>query len=153
MENLWKQRKFTDAEVLCNGTRMPVHRSTLSAASPVFEAAFSSVMQEGKSAVYEITDSAPDIVEAMLNSVYTGDLPLVELLPGFFDLAIRYELKGLAEAAAAKMAESVSVSNVKEILRVLHPHSTTFASAKEAFESVIRTVKTAPTNDLFIAVL
>jgi hypothetical protein len=153
METAWKQRKFTDAEVICNGKRIPVHRSTLAAASPVFEAAFSSVMQEGASAVYEIKDSTPEAVEAMLHSVYTGELPEVELLPPFFELAMRYELEGSANAAAAQMAESVSVSNVKEILRVLHLHSPTVESAKEAFERVIRRVKSAPTNELFIAIL
>ena len=66
---------------------------------------------------------------------------------------MRYELEGSANAAAAQMAESVSVSNVKEILRVLHLHSPTVESAKEAFERVIRRVKSAPTNELFIAIL
>ena len=27
MTKMWKQRKFTDAEVVCDGTRIPVHRS------------------------------------------------------------------------------------------------------------------------------
>merc|ERR1711918_17155 len=41
-ERAWKQRKFSDAEIVCAGVRTAVHRSTLCAASPVFDAAFSS---------------------------------------------------------------------------------------------------------------
>ena len=47
-----------------------VHRATLSAASPVFDAAFSSQMSEGNTATYEIKDTA---VEAMLRYIYIGD--------------------------------------------------------------------------------
>eukprot|EP00928_Gymnodinium_smaydae_P021301 TRINITY_DN18294_c0_g1_i1.p1 TRINITY_DN18294_c0_g1~~TRINITY_DN18294_c0_g1_i1.p1 ORF type:complete len:177 (+),score=8.12 TRINITY_DN18294_c0_g1_i1:78-608(+) len=38
----WKKRKFTDAEVVCGNSRFAVHRVILSAASPVFDVAFSS---------------------------------------------------------------------------------------------------------------
>ena len=151
MENLWKQRRFTDAEVRCNGTRFQVHRSMLVAASPVFEAAFSSVMQEGASAVYEITESTPEAVEAMLCSVYTGEPPPAGLISAFFELAVRYELKALAKEAADMMPGFVSVGNVKEILKVLHLYSDTCASAKEALEHVIGRVKKARTHDLFMA--
>merc|ERR1739848_837938 len=115
MENAWKKRKFTDAEVLCNGTRIPVHRMMLAAVSPVFEAAFTSEMQEGASATYEIKDSSPEAVEAMLQLVYTGELPAVEQLPQVFELTVKYELDTLANATAKKMAEEVSVSTVKDI--------------------------------------
>ena len=151
MENLWKQRRFTDAEVHCNGTRFQVHRSMLVAASPVFEAAFSSVMLEGASAVYEITESTPEAVEAMLCSVYTGELPPAELISSFFELAVRYELKALAKEAAGMMPGCLSVGNIKEILKVLHLYSDTCASAKEALEHVISRVKNARTHDLFMA--
>ena len=151
MENAWKQRKFTDAELVCDGTRIPVHRSTLAAVSPVFEAAFSSNMQEGANAVYEIRDSSPEAVEAMLRLVYTGELPPVEQLSAVFDLAMKYELKGLAKPTADKMAETVSVQIVKAVLAVLKQHSPNSASVKEAFEKVIRKVKDAPTDELFIA--
>ena len=71
-ERAWKQRRFPDAEVICNGERTAVHRSTLCAASPVFDA-FSSSMQEGCAATYEIKESTPAAVEAMLCYIYTGE--------------------------------------------------------------------------------
>ena len=48
-----------------------VHRCTLAAASPIFEAAFASALQEGESTVYAIKESTPDADEAMLRFVYT----------------------------------------------------------------------------------
>jgi hypothetical protein len=152
MENAWKQRKFTDAEVLCGGVRIPVHRCTLAGVSPVFEAAFSSQMQEGAGAVYEIQDSTPEAVEAMLVLIYTGALPPVELLPQVFELTVKYELETLAGACATKMAEEVSVNNVKAVFAVLKLHSATVAFAKTAFAAVVRKVKDAETDDLLIAI-
>ena len=103
--NAWKQRKFTDAEVVCCGMRIPVHRSTLSAASPVFEAHFSSPMKDGETAVYEIRDSTPEAVEALLCFVYTGEQPAAELLSSVSELALQYELEDLAKLTAKRMAE------------------------------------------------
>ena len=65
-ERVWKRLKYTDAAVVCEGVRFDVHRSTLSAASSVFEAAFDSHMKEGQDAVYEIQASTPVVVEGFL---------------------------------------------------------------------------------------
>lgn len=153
MENAWKQRKFTDAELVCCGVRIPVHRSTLAAASPVFEAAFSSGMQEGVSAVFEVKHASPEVVEAMLCLIYTGELPPVELLPEVHDLSMMYELKGPAKATALKMTEEVSIENVKSFLTVLKQHSPNNASVKEALEKVVRKVRDSPTDDLLLALV
>lgn len=123
----------------------------LAAVSPVFAAAFSSEMREGAGATYEIKDSTPDAVEAMLQLAYTGVLPAAELLPQVFELTAKYELETLANAAAAKMAEDVSASTVKATLAALKLHSTRLASAKKAFDIVIRKVKDAPSDELIIA--
>jgi hypothetical protein len=151
LTKVWKQRKFTDAEVLCEGQRIPVHRSTLIAASPVFEAAFTSSMSEGESTVYQINDSTPDAVEAMLCFVYTKAEPPAELLDTVFELAVQYELEELARVAAEKMTEAVSVSNVKSFIQKLKLHRATNAAAKEAFDTLIKTIQKPRNSDLLIA--
>ena len=151
MTTVWKQRKFTDAEVVCNGVRIPVHRSTMAAVSPVFEAAFSSAMREGETAAYVINNSIPEAVEAMACFVYTGEMPAVELLAPVFELAVQYELEGLANGVAAKMLDEVSVSNVKAFMNVLNLHSSTNASAETAREGLLCKIKEAPTYDLLRA--
>ena len=73
-KKLWTQRKFTDAEVVVGETRIPVHRATVSAGSPVFDAAFTHSMKEGETATYTVTNpnAGPAEVEAMLKFFYTG---------------------------------------------------------------------------------
>ena len=96
----WKQRKFTDAAVVCSEERIPVHRATLCAASPVFDAAFTSSMEEGASATYTVRDADPAAVEALLRFLYTGAAcaPDAELEPApLLDLAVFYQVTANAE--------------------------------------------------------
>mmetsp|Transcript_5275 Transcript_5275/g.17132 ORF Transcript_5275/g.17132 Transcript_5275/m.17132 type:complete len:321 (-) Transcript_5275:126-1088(-) len=46
-DKLYRDRKFTDAEFVCMGRRIPVHRAVLSAASVVFERMWSSGLRAG----------------------------------------------------------------------------------------------------------
>ena len=131
-EKLWKQRKFTDAEVVVHPggsrdvVRFPVHRSTLCAASPVFDAAFSSSMQEGATATCSVRDFEPDAVEALLRYMYTGT-PCSDdeaLEPSaLLELAIYYQLGGLAVALAEEILLGVTVDNVRERALVLKRHA------------------------------
>jgi hypothetical protein len=151
LTKVWKQRKFTDAEVLCDGQRIPVHRCTLIAASPVFEAAFTSAMREGESTIYEIKDSTPEAVEAMLCFVYTKKEPPAELLDAVFELAVQYELEELARVSAKKMPATLSISNVKAFIQKLKLHRATNSVAKEVFDELIEKIKTSRNSDLLIA--
>ena len=58
-------------------------------------------MGEGQSAVYEIRESSPAAVEAMLRYIYTGDFecPIAEL-PRLLDLSVQYELSFFSEEVA-----------------------------------------------------
>ena len=98
-------------------------------------------MSEGKSAVYEIKNTTPAAVEAMLGFVYTGELPAVDWLAPVFELAVQYELASLAKFTAEKMLEEVSVSNVKTFARVLKLHSTVNGSANDAFDALLHKIK------------
>merc|ERR1712060_530788 len=91
-ERSWKERKYTDAEILCDGSRIAVHRATLSSASSVFDAAFSSSMVEGRHAVYEMRDTTSSAVEAMLQYIYTGIVDEGSDHVALLDLSVQYEL-------------------------------------------------------------
>ena len=67
------------------------------------------------------------------------------------ELAIQYELEGLAKLACGKMVDEVSVSNVKTFIQVLKLHSTSSAAAENAYEELLRLIKEAPTYDLLRA--
>lgn len=122
-ERVWKKRRFTDAVVVCEGQRFDVYRATLSAASSVFEAAFESPMKEGETSLYEIRDSTPAAVEALLFFLHTGKMvvPEADLVP-LLHLAVQYEVDELPGRAAAALLDNLSASNVQDRASALKLH-------------------------------
>lgn len=152
-ERAWKQRKFTDAEIVCGDVRTAVHRMMLAAASPVFEAALSSAMVEGRSATYEISDVTPSAVEAMLAHIYTGNIQCQSAeLPALFELAMKYELDALGEDVAAKMVQDVSAENVRRLVVVLKRHSEN-KFAKGALTHIFEAARLDCKNELMFAMI
>eukprot|EP00747_Dinoflagellata_sp_TGD_P170497 gnl/TRDRNA2_/TRDRNA2_202213_c0_seq1.p1 gnl/TRDRNA2_/TRDRNA2_202213_c0~~gnl/TRDRNA2_/TRDRNA2_202213_c0_seq1.p1 ORF type:complete len:272 (-),score=58.43 gnl/TRDRNA2_/TRDRNA2_202213_c0_seq1:318-1133(-) len=152
-EESWKHRKFSDAEIVCAGVRTAAHRGTLSAASRVFDAAFSSTMTEGQSAIYEIKEATPTAVEAMLHHIYTGILQCqTDDLPSLFTLAMRYELDALGLDVAGQMLEDVNVENVRDRLAVLKLHREKHI-AECTLTKIIKILKANDDDELIIAAL
>lgn len=122
-DRVWKRRRFTDAVVTCGDKSFEVHRSTLSAASVVFEAAFESPMKEGGAAAYEIKDSTPAAVEGLLSFLYTGffNVPDAELA-GLLHLAVQYEIEDLVAIVARHLLEDLTPENVQDRARALKLH-------------------------------
>lgn len=151
-DQAWKKRKFSDAEVICEGVRTAVHRSTLCAASPVFDAAFSSAMQEGQNAAYEIKDSSPAAVEAMLRFIYTGvlDCPSAEL-GLLLDLAVQYNIAGLCSEVATKLTAGVTVQNVRSRFAALKRHSQQDERIMAALKDMVKLVRADASDDLILA--
>ena len=104
-----------------------------------------------KSATYEIRDSTPEAVEALLCFVYTGEQPAAELLPPVFELAMQYELEDLAKLIAKRMPEDVAVSNVKNFVHVLKLHSSESKGVQMAFETMLSKIKEDPTYEFIRA--
>ena len=122
-ERAWKHRKFTDAVVVCDGARIPVHRATLASASPVFDAAFTSTLIEGQLAVYEIQESSSATVEAMLSYIYTWQVTAAaENTASLLELAVQYELSDLYGFAAKRLLDDLTEDNVRERMLVLKRH-------------------------------
>eukprot|EP00929_Paragymnodinium_shiwhaense_P029365 TRINITY_DN16839_c0_g1_i1.p1 TRINITY_DN16839_c0_g1~~TRINITY_DN16839_c0_g1_i1.p1 ORF type:complete len:273 (+),score=52.30 TRINITY_DN16839_c0_g1_i1:149-967(+) len=136
-ERAWKKRRFTDAVVVCGDARFDVHRSTLSAASPVFEAAFASVMKEGETATYEVTNSDPAAVEAFLYFVYTGNLKTEladESSTQLFHLAVMYEVDEMVSEVASNLLVGLTETNVSARVRALNVHQD---KAKEQWKKLL----------------
>lgn len=139
-ERLWKQRKFTDAVVSCEGETFPVHRSILCAASSTLDAAFSSELEEGKTCVYDIKDSPKGAVEAMLQFIYTGvyECPANEL-PFLLELAVMYDLQMLCIEVAGELVQDVTTLNVRARADVLERHSANL-DVKKALDAITEIV-------------
>lgn len=152
-ERAWRERKFTDAEIVCDGRRMPVHRATLSAASPVFDAAFSSSLSEGQSAVYEIRESTPEAVETMLRYIYTGDIDAADTAwAPLLDLAAQYQLGNLIKEASACLLSGLSTENVKVRAAALRRHQQ-HAAVNDALKCFCDALRKDQSNDLLLALM
>mmetsp|Transcript_27857 Transcript_27857/g.86745 ORF Transcript_27857/g.86745 Transcript_27857/m.86745 type:complete len:274 (+) Transcript_27857:49-870(+) len=152
-ERVWKQRKFTDAEVVCGGVHMAVHRATLCAASPVLDAAFSSSMAEGKNSLYEIKDSTPEAVEAMLCYIYTGGSAFpVTQLPQLLELAVKYQLADLIADVVRELPKGITPESVRERLAILKRHSA-IPIVKDALIELLKSIKAADSNELILALI
>lgn len=121
--NMWEERRFCDAEVACAGATFAVHRAVLSAASPVFAAAFGGVMQEACSGKLEIKDTTPAVVSALLCYVYKAKLEVsdtdTELISDVLLLANYYHIQGLVVECGHRLLASLSKKNVVASLRTL----------------------------------
>jgi len=120
MAQMWEDRCFTDAEIVCQGRAWKVHRCVLCVSSPVLAAAFGGQMQEAKSSRMEIKEATPDNVEAMLRFIYTGDLDSGNANAStLLLLAHRYEVKGLAQRCGDYILDTLSKDLVTDVVRRL----------------------------------
>jgi len=152
-ESVWKHRRFTDATIVCGQVRLEVHRSTLAAASPVFEAAFGSLMKEGTTAVYEINDVSPSAVEAMLRYIYTGtSSAAADDQPQLLELSVQYELESLCQETAEAMQVDVTASNVRERFVVLKRHADR-APVKASLSRMCKLLQDKSKQELLLALV
>jgi len=122
-ERMWKSRRYTDASLSCGSRKVHVHREVLSAASPVFERMWASAYREAGESNVEITDIAEDVVEAMLQHMYTGSIPAQGDPAQLYGAAKKYELNGLAEEVGGRLLEHLDKGNVQERARLLRLHA------------------------------
>ena len=120
---MWKEKKFVDAEVHCNGEVFRVHRSVLAASSTVFEAMFATEgMKEGNSRVVSIPRSPARIVEMLLKFMYDGEfLASVDDCLELLVLADQHQVNGLIAMCCECFIHSFSKEAAISILRVLQP--------------------------------
>jgi len=121
-QKLWKDKLFTDVEVVCGTARFKLHRAVLTAASPVFAAMLGSNMAESASKQIVITDSEEDAVEHILEYIYTGN---VHEGSGCQVLVLghKYDIPGLIEYAAPVALGNVTAENVCCQVRILRSYA------------------------------
>jgi len=122
MKMLFDSPRFTDCVIECAGQCFEAHRAVLCVCSPVFNAAFSGSMKEAHDARYEVRNcDCPRAVQAMLEFMYKGSLPdlNVDTLQALLPLAIFFEMDELRLRVAEELVLSITVKNVRGVVRVL----------------------------------
>ncbi|CAG1960134.1 unnamed protein product [Fusarium graminearum] len=68
-----KKGEFTDFTFICEGGDIQVHRIIICSQSPVFRAACAGQFKEAQSGTYNLMSDHPDMVQLMVDYLYTGD--------------------------------------------------------------------------------
>jgi len=116
---------FSDVTLSVSGQKVAANKCILAARSPVFRAMFENDCVEAKSGSVNIEDIDVDIVEQMLQYIYTDVVPdlSVDNAAGLFAAADKYCLIRLKESCGMYLASSLTVDNCISVLMLADLHS------------------------------
>ena len=114
---------FTDVILVSGEREFKAHRVILASQSPFFKTRFKQRWKRQDDKV-DMSDIAPDILEAMMSFMYTGDVANVDsishdLLPA----AEEYRLSGLKEICERALLKNLKVNNAVRYLKLASTHS------------------------------
>lgn len=122
--NLLFSEKFSDIKFICqDGTVLVAHKNVLAAASEYFANYFGGPWDKQHPDGTWKTSNSPEIMDAILTFVYTGDIPLSTVDEHASDLlpvAQEYCLPALAKLCEASLLRMLSISNIKNVLVLAH---------------------------------
>lgn len=149
--DLGKRRKFTDCKICCHMESFDCHRSVLAQASPVFASMLAADMSEGQSQCIKIDDAEPDVVEAMVEFIYTGLFQVrSEDVASLITQADVYQIDALVRASAEHALEIIDVANAAVIARSMRPLASR-PEGKQLFDKLLDKLKSD--NELLTAVV
>ncbi|KAG4261389.1 hypothetical protein FPRO04_10605 [Fusarium proliferatum] len=121
--------EFTDFTLTCDGRDIKVHKIIICSQSPVFRAACSGQFKEAFSGTYDLKSHQPDMIQLMVDYLYTGDYSIHMNEPDNLDetkesntssnsgalsthaimyaLGDEYDIKGLRDLSARKYSWSL----------------------------------------------
>ena len=116
---LFTDNELSDVDVECGGKVFHCHQLILSARSDVFKAMFQNDMTENRSKKVTVNDIEPEILQEMLQFIYTGvtdEDALKEKAGELLGAANKYQLELLKSICEDKLCSTLSVSNSIEYL-------------------------------------
>ncbi len=116
LKNSYQNGDFADMELMCDTKVFKCHQFILSTRSPVFRAMFQNPMAEATTKTVEIKDLSPEIVDAMLLFIYTGDVPnLDELAVELLAAAEKYALEDLKSLCEQQLTSGLDIENAVDL--------------------------------------
>ncbi|KAL7060504.1 hypothetical protein AAHC03_09912 [Spirometra sp. Aus1] len=144
MNTFRKRGQLCDIVVKVGSREFPAHRVVLAASSDYFDAMFSSGMAESAQLEVELKSVSPDVMEALLDFMYTGQVRVsMENVQDLLPAASLVQMEGVKTVCSAFLFGEVDASNVLGIRRFAELHSCTELEAftknyaAHNFESVI----------------
>ncbi|KAF4457247.1 hypothetical protein F53441_811 [Fusarium austroafricanum] len=105
--------KNTDFAFTCHGKTIPVHKIIISAHSDVFDAACNGKFKEALTGTYDISEHPLEIVEGMVEYMYTGDYSVSADAP----LSTHAVMLSVADKYIIPGLQKKSLSNYLDCLR------------------------------------
>ena len=110
-------KKFSDVKIVCGDKVFDCHRIFLSSRSSVFRAMFQHDMTEAQTSRIEIKELEPEVLQAMLEYIYTGNMKFSTIKPdAMLAAAQMYDLGLLKDFCEEKLCKSLDISNCVDML-------------------------------------
>merc|ERR1739838_483016 len=147
-------KDFSDVKIVCGDKVFDCHRIFLSSRSSVFQAMFQHGMTEAQTRRIEIKEMEPEVLQAMLEYIYTGKMKFSTMKPeDMLAAAQMYDLGLLKDFYEEKLCKSLDISNCVDML-VLGELQEAAALKRDAMRliviSIASVVKSADWQDKLI---
>ncbi|GFU31835.1 TD and POZ domain-containing protein 5 [Trichonephila clavipes] len=124
LETLYKENLFCDMKLKTKTKSFPVHKSILSARSPVFKAMFTHDMKEKNSGCVNIDDLDDDTIQRMLLYIYTAELQDLQWdsACNLYAAADKYEILSLKSECFSFLKDNLTQDNACNLLIFANKH-------------------------------
>jgi len=143
---LFDSKDHADVTLACGTREIKCHKMILTLRSPVFKTMFESNMKEKYTDRVEIKNMKTDVLEDLLQYIYTGDAPNVSKhAKELFAAAEQYQLENLRELCEASLCSNISKDDCIELLILadLHQASALKNAALKFLSKYMKELKTS----------
>jgi len=131
LDQLFSSKMFADFTIRCGDKTFKCHKNILASRSPVFKAMFESKMKENESGSVEIQNISPEVLENMLQYIYTCNVSSIDKMPKeLFIAADQYQVEKLKEHCEEKLISVIDVENCMDLLVLGESHQVMKLKAK-----------------------
>jgi speckle-type POZ protein len=141
---------FSDVTLVCQGKTFRCHKVVLAGRSSVFRAMFQTPMRESLTSEVHFPDMSADVLEQMINFIYTGTLKtnVQALAFELFEAACEYDLDHLRQLSRISIKSNLNKHNVCQVLALADRHDETDLKEAAIMYIVCKGVnKLAKTNE------
>ena len=109
--------KYSDTSLIVGDKIFPVHKLVLQSKSDVFKAMFTNDMSEAETGIVNIEEVDPEVIEEMLEYIYTGKTEkMAELSTELFQVAHKYHIIDLRAKCEEYFIFNLNCENAVQIL-------------------------------------
>ncbi|XP_057318255.1 speckle-type POZ protein B-like [Microplitis mediator] len=136
LKELYDSKSNSDVILVVGNEKFNAHKIILSARSPVFSAMFTHKMKENRDNEVAIPDIEPEIVNKLLEFIYTDEINDLDMdAASLLDAADKYQLLKLKSLCEESLSKSASIDNAIELMILADLHN-----ANQLFERVLELV-------------